>query len=296
MTDAVLVIGARGFIGSAIVDALAGADHGVVAIPQDTAGARPASLAERLDLLARCRFVVHAATSSTPASTENAPVREAGGNLVELASWLEALQLNPVPLLYLSSAGSIYDSSDGMPSRESDPPAPRSYHGAGKVAAEQFISVWARRTGQPAILLRPTNVYGPGQRAGAGFGIIPHAIRCLLQDEPLTVWGDGSAERDYLFVKDLAGLCLRIVTSPPPPGLHTINAAAGSSTRLDALLDHLQSVAGRRLEIHYSSARSVDASAIRVDPGRARTAFGWTATTDLATGLHDAWRWSLRNK
>lgn len=289
MPEAILVIGAAGFIGRALADGFAADGAPVLRVLRAAGRSRD----ERIGLLEGSRLVVHAATASTPASSQDDPGGEIAHNLLDLAGWLEALAVRPRPLLYLSSAGSLYPGGAAA-AREADPPGARSYHGAGKAAAEQFISVWARRHAQPAVLLRPSNVYGPGQRPGPGFGLIPHAIDCLLHDRPLTLWGDGATERDFLYVDDLVALARRIAAAPPGPGALAVNAAAGASTRLDDLLARLQAVAGRPLRLQHAPARGVDAPAMRVDPGLARARWDWQAGTSLDAGLAATWRWASR--
>src|SRR5690606_26013800 len=88
-------------------------------------------------LLENCDAVIHTAAHSTPGSSMATPLLD--GDLRTTLSLLEALQAHPhCRLLFLSSAGTLYgDRSE--PARESAPLRPRSYHGAGKAAAEHFI-------------------------------------------------------------------------------------------------------------------------------------------------------------
>lgn len=289
MSGTALVIGAAGFIGQALCHRLSSEGWQVRAALRS----QLSDVEERAALLAQVDMVVHAATSSTPASTQRAPAEEVLGNLQDLAKWITALTACPRPLVYLSSAGSYY-AGGNSPMREQDPPGVRSYHGAAKVAAEQFLSVWSRQCSQPAVLVRPSNVYGPGQAIRPGFGIIPHAMHCLIHGQTLTIWGDGRTERDYLFVDDLAELVLRIIAAPPGPGAVAVNAAVGASTRLGDLLARLEVVSGRRLDLSHQPLRGVDALSMRVDPALARKQWGWQARTSLDEGLRATWDWAQR--
>lgn len=301
MAESVLVIGGRGFIGSHLVDAFAAQGWRVVAVVQDPppAGPRPgvsyvtepASGAGFAALLRGCGAVIHAASRTTPGDSAGRALAEVQANLVPLMHLLEALQDNPVPLLYLSSGGALYDAEPGLGAREDDPCRPRSYYGAGKLAAEYFIRAWASQFRGTATLLRPSNVYGPGQSARSGFAIIPTAMQKVLRGEALSIWGDGSARRDYLYIDDLVDLCIRMVSGTMPPGARVVNAASGRSIALSELLALIESVSSRRLDRRFEPARSVDAPSISIDPSLAGREMGWHASTTLEAGLLRTWQW-----
>jgi UDP-glucose 4-epimerase len=191
-------------------------------------------------------------------------------------------------LLYFSSGGSLYSDSH-TPLAESGEVHPRSYHGAGKLAAEAFISAWCAQFGEGAVALRPSNVYGPGQPERPGFGIIPTAFGKILRGETLSIWGDGQAQRDYVFIDDLVKLCLEILSRPFGKGLQPINCASGQSVSLNALLEMMEGVSGRPLLRHYDRSRALDASCIAMDPTLANRLYGWSAGVGLESGLTRTW-------
>jgi UDP-glucose 4-epimerase len=300
MVDRILLVGAGGFVGRHLALALHGAGSPVLAVasagraclPGIETTPLPADIAGIRSLLSDCRAVVHVAARSTPASSAGRPVAELDDNLAPLLAILEAMQATPdVALIYFSSGGSIYAAAKGGGSIESSPLAPRSYHGAAKVAAEYFIRAWSAQFGNPAIVLRPSNIYGPGQWPREGFGVIPNAMQKLRRAEPLTIWGDGSARRDYLFVDDLVGLCQAVLAAPIPAGATVLNASSGSSLRLDELLSAIESASGQRLDLRFDSSRAVDASNIAISSELANALYGWRATTSLEIGLRRTWEW-----
>lgn len=299
MSESVLVLGGAGFIGRRMAEAIARSGTPVIAATR-----RPATFEHALvtnvvasfdapaqfePLLARSRAVVHAASSSTPGSTEAQP--QLDGNLRATLALIEALQACPDRrLLYLSSGGTLYGDRERA-AREDDPLRPRSYHGAGKAAAEHFIHAWATQYGGTAVVLRPSNVYGPGQQPRPGFGIIPTAYDRALRGLPLQVWGDGGTVRDYLYVDDLLDLCDRALAGDLPSGTHVFNASSGEGTALDALLDAIDRATGRPLRRDYRPARRVDIQRIVPDNGAARATFGWRPATSLEQGLQRTWQW-----
>ena len=299
MTQAVLILGAAGFIGRHLAEAIATSGRPVIAATRQAAifkHPRIRNVAASFDsagdfkpLLADCWAVLHAASSSTPSSSAAQP--QLDGNLRTTLSLIEALQDCPDRrLVYLSSGGTLYGDRERS-AREDDPLRPRSYHGAGKAAAEHFVHAWAMQYDGTAVVLRPSNVYGPGQLPRHGFGIIPTAFQCARDGQPLTIWGDGSTLRDYLYVDDLVALCDRTLSHDLPPGTHVFNAAHGDGVSLNALLDTVDAVTGRTLTRDYQAPRRVDVHRIVPDNAAARAVLDWHPDTPLQQGLRQTWQW-----
>lgn len=302
MRDHVLVIGAGGFVGNRLVQALASRGEKVIAVshrplPDPIANVesvvceanRPEHFAP---LLARSRAVVHLASKSTPGTSAGNVLGELEGNLRPTLSLLQALQQSPdTKLLYLSSGGSLYKDDLNGASTETAAVAPRSYHGAGKIAAEHFIAAWCGQFGGTATLLRPSNIYGPGQPERAGFGIIPTTFGKISRGETLTVWGDGSAVRDYLYIDDFVSLCMAIMATPATAGAHVLNAGSGTGVSLNELFAAMESVSGHTLNRAYDHGRSVDASRVVLDCSLAKQRYDWAPQTTLHEGLLRTWTW-----
>lgn len=299
MSDAILVLGAAGFIGRHLAESFATRGSTVIAATRQPASfthpgitnvTAPFDEPEHFaPLLERCRWVIHAASTSTPGSSAAKP--QLDGNLRTTLALVEALQDAPSRrLLFLSSGGTLYGDRED-PAREADPLRPRSYHGAGKAAAEHFIHAWATQYGGTAVVLRPSNIYGPGQPARHGFGIIPTAFDCALHSTPLTIWGDGTTVRDYLHIDDFIALCDATLARPLDDGTHVFNAASGEAVALDALIDRIDAVTGRPLQRIHQPARRVDIRSITADTTAARATFDWHPATTLDEGLRRTWQW-----
>ncbi|HEX6613939.1 MAG TPA: NAD-dependent epimerase/dehydratase family protein [Rhodanobacteraceae bacterium] len=301
MKDAVLVLGAGGFVGSHLVRALCERGRGVIAASRSPfqAGAPVESHvgelrepSDYLPLLQRSCAVIHLASASTPGSSAAQPLRELEDNLRPALALLQAMQDVPtIPLIYVSSGGTLYGGPHGDAADESAPVSPRSYHGAGKIAAEHFIAAWCSQFAASATILRPSNLYGPGQPERAGFGIVPAAMGKILRGETLHVWGDGSAERDYLYIGDFVRLCLAVLDGQRRPGAQVLNACSGTSISLNALLDEIERVTGRRLARTYDPSRAVDVPRVAMRASLARRLYGWSPGTSLPEGLKRTWQW-----
>ena len=298
MSEPVFLLGAGGFIGRHLATRLAAAGVPVIAAtrhPVDFDHPNVRNVVAPWDhreqfgqWLPQCRAIVHAASSSTPGSSAAKP--QLDGNLRTTLAMIEALQDSPTcRVLFLSSAGTLYGDRD-VAAREDDPLRPRSYHGAGKAAAEHFLHAWATQYSGTAVLLRPSNVYGPGQPARRGFGIIPAAFDCALHGTPLTIF-DGSTVRDYLYIDDFLALCEATLDATLEEGAHVFNAAYGEGIALDALIDRVEAAAGRTIERHHVPARRVDVHCITADTSAARSTFDWSPAIALDAGLRRTWQW-----
>ena len=297
-----MVLGAAGFIGRRLCHELASKKIKVLAATRKQAEfiqplaenvVSPFSEPDHfLAVLKHADALIHAASDTTPGGSNANPLAEADHIRSNLAL-IEALQSYPrLPVLYISSGGTLYGSMD-KPVSELMPVHPRSYHGAAKASIELFLGAWAQQYGGSLTVLRPSNVYGPGQRSHKGFGIIPAAMESILNKAPLTVW-DMDTVRDYLYIGDLCRLCLEIISSGHEPGVRIFNASAGKGTRLGDLLEMIGKVAGTPVEKVVKPRRRLDITRIVPDNRKAIDTFEWRPTMELPEGLKQTWDWFKR--
>ncbi|QWT18405.1 NAD-dependent epimerase/dehydratase family protein [Bacillus sp. NP157] len=293
----VLVVGANGFIGSHLLARVRAVGHDVRALcrTQPMPGvpwARMDDVATNDQLaaaLAGVSTVIWAAGASTPASTARRPADEVERNLVPLVRLLECTANDhPLRMVYLSTGGAIYGDIEGL-ARENMVVEPKGYYSAGKAAAEAFLSAWSHLGAHEVTILRPSNVYGPGQPYRPGFGIIPTAFHAIRHEGSVVVRGDGEAVRDYLYIDDLANLCERILARPRTPGCHTFNASSAQGTSLNELLSVVEEVTGHEVARRAEPATAFDVKRIVPDNHAATRAFGWHVATPLHEGVRRAW-------
>ncbi len=307
MNGTILTLGGGGFIGTALSEALTAADNEVIALTRSATKLHRSSIkcvsgtfhspTDFAPLLSNCRTVVHLASSSTPGSSAGHPLHELESNLRVTLALIEALQNAPhCNLLFVSSGGTLYGDKTITPATESSKIGPMSYHGAAKAAAEHFISAWAQQFSRSATILRPSNIYGPGQTARQGFGIIPTTFAKIMNNEALEIWGDGNAVRDYLYIDDFIQLCLAIVDTPMSCGTKTLNAGSNTGTSLNELLSLIEIVTGRSIRTVQNAKRQVDASHVVIDSSEARRLLGWVPQTPLEDGLKQTWEWWTKQR
>ena len=283
---AVAVIGAGGFLGRALCDALRAAGRPAAEFTRatpfvDDAG-RPAPG------LVAARTVYYLASSLNPAVAERDPDAVAA-DLALFDRFLDALGALPDrPYVVLpSSGGTVYDVDVAPPYGETSPVAPRGQYGAAKVAMERRLAE-VSRTGS-ATVLRISNVYGPGQPTSGGQGVIGHWLAAAAKGEPIVLFGDPAASRDYVFVDDVVAAFLAVGPGAPP----VINVGSGEPTSLGELADLVNDVTGG-VEIVREADRGFDVRHTWLDVTLAREALGWTPRTSLREGLRRTWEHAPR--
>lgn len=295
----VLLVGGGGFIGTALARRLADAGREAhVLAPNAENGQRERIAFHRgtqsdaalvRELLESCGTVVHLASATTPGASARSPALEVSANLAPMAVFMEALSgASTQRLIFLSSGGAIYGNPGRLPADESLPMQPLSDHAAGKAAAELFLGVLARQSPHLSLaILRPSNVYGPGQPAKPGFGIVRTLLDKARTGEPVEIWGSGDQVRDFLYIDDLVEACIRLIERTDIAG--TFNAGSGEGVSLRALVSMIRKVTGRNIPILMRPERGVDVEAIWLDSGRLREATGWTPSVPLHEGLARTW-------
>jgi UDP-glucose 4-epimerase len=120
---------------------------------------------------------------------------------------------------------------------------------------------------------------------------VPTGLGKISRGKSLTVWGDGSTVRDYLYIADFVALCINVVTGQMPCGVRVLNASSGVGVSLNELFGVMEAVTGRKLKRRYDTKRPVDAPRVVMRADLAHQYFGWSAATSLHEGISNTWKW-----
>lgn len=308
MPSGILIIGATGFVGTALVARLSPLCSEIFTIARGTGNFNTFNNVHHYhscldntalldDLLSKCRVVFHLASETTPGSSVLQPAYEAVNNLLPSLRFLECLQQYPhITLVYVSTGGAIYGDSDKDKITEDVSLSPLSYYGAGKAALEKFICAFSRQTGNPAIILRPSNIYGPGQSYRQGFGIVPTICNHILNGTTFNVWGDGEIIRDYLYIEDFVDLCLVILQKVSlVHGVNIYNVGSGEGVSIVDLISIFKEISGEEVKLKFENMRSVDVRRVVLNSNKIINKFKWNTKTDIQAGVQKTWEWFCAN-
>jgi UDP-glucose 4-epimerase len=310
-----LVTGGSGFIGSALVDRLAGDGHQVTVVDdlstgrlENLDGARASGRVElaEIDLAgpevagvvarARPEVVYHLAAQIDVRRSVADPLHDARVNVLgTIALAKAALEAGCRRLVFASSGGTVYGEPDpaALPIDERYPPRVTNPYGVSKRSAEDYLGSFADLHGLEPVSLRLGNVYGPRQDPHGEAGVVAIFCNRLLAGEPVTIFGDGRQTRDYVFVEDVVDAFVAGGRHPDAAGAR-VNIGTGVETSVLELYDALREVSGRGGEPEFAPARPGELARIALDSAEAGRVLGWRPGVGLADGLARTWAWSSR--
>ena len=243
-----LVIGANGFIGSHLVDALVAADHEVRAFDRfssrtPTFATRDVEIVQgeflsRADLDSAVQgmdFVVHVLSTTTPATAESDPTLDIRTNVAQTVELLEScVDANVGHLYFASTGGAIYGPQGKAEYSESDRALPISPYGIGKLSIEHYLQYFKTKHGLASTAFRISNPYGTRQHPNRKQGLIPIALRQIVLGRPVIRLGDGSMVRDYVYVEDLVRMLVPVLGRATEYGLYNVGSGTGTTRQRGA--------------------------------------------------------------
>lgn len=222
--------------------------------------------------------IVHLAHSTRP-SSEN-PHQDITENLLGTISLVSKCK-SDCHFIYASTGGAMYGDAN-EPVDENSCPHPVSYYAAGKLATEKYLEIYCKAKGINLTVLRITNPYGNGVDLSKGVGAINTFIHHLKAGLPITVWGDGTSERDYIHVNDVAKAikeCLKRKIF----GLY--NVSYGRSYNLNYLMKLISTEIGVVPVINFMPKRCFDIHRVLVSNSKLKNLSGWAPQISLEYGI-----------
>jgi UDP-glucose 4-epimerase len=295
-----LVIGANGFIGSHLVDGLAAAGRDVTAFDRfSSRGAtfRHSASVHMGDFLNRGELeravadqdeVYHFLSTTTPATAESDPLLDVRTNLAQTIELLEICSTANVKHFYFASTGgAIYGPQAKDEYAEDDRTLPVSPYAIGKLAIENYLAYFHATRGLESTVFRISNPYGTRQHANKKQGLIPIALRQVLDGKAVVQFGDGSMVRDYLYVEDLVRMILQVATGPRRHRLY--NLGSGSGHTVTEVLDAIRSTSGIDFHVEVKAKPPTFIDKVVLNTTRFTSEFGRQELTPLHEGVRRTW-------
>ena len=294
--------GGGGFIGSHVVDRLKAAGHDVSVVdlrpPHRPDVGHIAADINDLDALvaafAGAETVFHLAAYADVNDVSRDPVDATDANVVGVAKVWEACRRNQVRRAVLASTVWVYNGAavDGDGPLDEDAAFRLDDLGhlytSSKVAAEMVAHSYKTLYDQEFTILRYGIPYGPRMRDSL---VIPKFVGMALRGEPLTIQGDGSQYRNYVYVEDLAEA--HVLALRPEAANQTFNLEGPERVSIRSVVDSIGETLGRPVDVTYTPARTGDYGGREISAAKAERVLGWRADVRFADGLRRYIDWHL---
>ena len=293
----ILVTGGAGFIGSHIVDAFVAAGHQVAVVDNLNTGKlanlnpaasffqvdiRDAAGLDRVFAQVQPEVISHQAALADVRGSLREPDTYAEVNIIGSVRLLEAARQRGVrKIVYASTGGAVYGEPEYVPVREEHAINPLDPYGASKHTVEHYLFIYKHNYGLDYASLRYPNVYGPRQDPHGEAGVVAIFTGKMLAGEPCTINGDGTQQRDFVYVGDIARANLLAATT----GSGIYNIGSGVGTDVNAIFDGLKQAAGYTQDALYGPAKLGEVYKIYLDAAKARAELGWESTVSVVDGL-----------
>lgn len=229
--------------------------------------------------------VVHLAASTGVIPSVENPLVDFDVNARGTITYLEAARKRSVPRFVFASSGAPLG-SQVPPLHENLAPRPLSPYGASKLAGEGYCSAYWGSYGLETVALRFGNIYGPGSQNKQS--VIAKFIKQVLAGDALTIYGDGTQTRDYVFVDDIVEAIMRAASIPDIGGQlfqiatsreHTVSEV------LEIIVGELAQIVEKPIRVTHAAARAGEVIRNYSDTSKAEKMMGFTAKVDLPVGI-----------
>ena len=281
MANRILVTGASGFVGRALVSELANRRYHV--LRHDSCDGDIASCAFPNEAV---EHVFHLAGRSYVPESWERPLEFYRTNVLGCVNVLELCRRRGSSMTFVSSY--VYGNPERLPISEEHPRLAVNPYAQSKMLAEDVCQFYADKFAIPICIVRPFNLYGPGQ---AERFLIPSLVGQALYDPAhrITV-ADARPRRDFLYISDFVELLLLTLGSRAA-GIY--NAGSGESVSIRDAVDVLITVVGERTLVSRNERRRDEILEVRADIGKAKRELGWEPVVSFREGivaLVDAYR------
>jgi UDP-glucose 4-epimerase len=296
----VLVVGSGGFVGTNLINQLANSNYRVRGLSrsflQNNVGP-PVELItlDLRDLAAvevHCQWadvVVYLASDGAPATANDNVIASVEKGIVDSLRFFElCIKHGLSKLVYISSGGTVYGDALQVPTPETARLQPNNAYSIGKMAVEHYLSLYHQLHQLDYVVLRVSNPYGPYQFGAKNQGVIGRFIDLAFKGEPVSLWGDGSVIRDYIYIDDVCHAIVKAMEYQGPCRIMNIGSGVGRS--LSEIIEVIRAK-GLDLNVNKKPGLLATVGTSILDTSLAQKELGWAANTSIDSGIDQFIAW-----
>jgi UDP-glucose 4-epimerase len=300
MNSEILLVGGSGFLGTALAEGLSRREWRVGIFdrlpPREPGKNVETFIGESSDAdllrraLAQYPRVVYLAQATAVAPAADRLMSSFTGNLEVFLKVLdEAARAGVREFTLFSSGGAVYGEPKQLPVKEDHPKHPLSPYGVLKITMEHYLAMVAASEGFRHLCLRPSNPYGPGQNFDGAQGLVAVSMARIARGLPVSMLGEGSAIKDYVYVDDFVDAVIRLLNASEASGPFNVGSAQGRSVR--EVIDLVAKTVGKEAIVERNPMQLGDVQRSVLDIDKISSLTGWKPTTPFEEGLVETWRW-----
>ena len=300
-----LVLGGNGFIGSHLAEGLVEKGYDVRVFDSFQTGmANLETIKGKIEIingdflnhadvfqaLKGMDYVFHYIGTTVPATAIKDPIYDVQTNVIGTVRLLQLAVTSKVKrVIFPSSGGTVYGEPASLPVHETHDLNPMDPYGISKLAIERYLNYFNRAYGLDYLILRYSNPYGERQNPHGQQGVIPVFLNRIKMGERPVIYGDGSMERDYIYVADAVEATIAALEKKTAHKIFNVGTGAGTS--INQLVKVMSGVVGKEIEPIYVEDTAIRVQKIVLDVSRIRDEVGWKPNTSLQQGIERTWRW-----
>lgn len=297
----ILLLGAAGFIGTNLTIELAKkTEDEITLVDRSKAFFKPivsmdlknvhileADLTVDMDfdsILKDQEVVYHLVSTTVPTTSNQHISQELVSNVIFSANLFEAcIRCGVKKVVFVSSGGTVYGKEVDCPLKEKTATNPISSYGVQKITIEKLLYLYRYMYGLDYRIIRLANPYGPYQRPNGVLGAVTTFTYKALKGDEITVYGDGSVVRDFIYIDDAIRAIMKIVNGENKH--RTFNLGCGYGTSIKQVLETIEKVLGIKLNVSYLEGRKVDVPVNYLDISRYEKYYGALNPISLEDGI-----------
>jgi len=286
----ILIIG-YGFLGSAIYSALKEKSYEVKVLSRniqpdsnpDFIRADLNQIPDELERFSKIDTIIHCVHTTVPATSMDDAVFDVESNVISFIHLMKRSHGKAIQnFIYISSGGAVYGNHPiNTKIDETFATNPISSYGVTKLICEKYLLINRKHFQGNCVILRPSNIYGLGQKTNKPQGLIGHINQSIVSNRVLEIWGDGNGKKDYLFIGDFVDGILKVVSFPSKISESIFNVASGNLYSINYLIDAFEKKHSKKINVVYKAEKSFDVKDIALSNKRFSETFKWKNSTNF---------------